>query len=273
MRTGLPSFTAMIVAGARAAADVDAVAERLVPQPFGALLHTLRGSRLARFFSAGLVDHLELRTRAIDDVVAGAKARQLVVLGAGLDARAFRLEALSSTVVFEIDHPSTQAYKRARAAGLTRTAREVRYVGVDFERDDLAERLESAQHDSALPTTWIWEGVTPYLTRSAVEGTLRVIAARSAQQSVLVMTYGTPDLGTVPRALRPFVGPAFRLLGEELRGLMTTEQAHEIVRAHGFDVVEDDRVADLAARHGLRMPRLVVSEHVLVARPRASAGP
>jgi len=86
------------------------------------------------------------------------------------------------------------------------------------------------------------------------------------------MTYGTPDLGTVPRALRPFVGPAFRLLGEELRGLMTTEQAHAIVRSQGFVVVEDDRVADLAARHGLRMPRLVVSEHVLVARPNASAG-
>lgn len=262
----------MIVAGARAAADVDAVAERLVPQPFGAALRALRGSRLARLLSAGLVDHLELRTRTIDAVVAGAKARQLVVLGAGLDARAFRLEALGGTVVFEVDHPSTQAYKRARVAPLTPTAREVRFVGVDFERDDLAERLESAEHDSAAPTTWIWEGVTPYLTRPAVEGTLGVIAARSAQHSVLVMTYGTPDLGTVPRALRPLVGPAFRMLGEELRGLMTTEQAHAIVRSHGFDVVEDQRVADLAPRHGLRAPRIVVSEHVLVARPKPTGG-
>ena len=268
MRTGLPSFTAMIVAGARAVADVDSVAERLVPQPFGAVLHALRGSRLARVVSAGLVDHLELRTRAIDEVVTRSKPQQLVVLGAGLDARAFRLEALRESVVFEVDHPATQAYKRARVGRLARIAREVRFVGVDFERDDLAERLESAEHDRAVPTTWIWEGVTPYLTQSALEGTLRVIAARSAPQSGLVMTYGTPDLGSVPGALRPLVGPAFRLIGEGLRGLMTTEQAHAIVSSHGFEVVEDERVADLAARHGLGVPRLVVSEHVLIARPK-----
>jgi methyltransferase (TIGR00027 family) len=261
----------MIVAGARAVADVDAVAERLVPQPFGAVLHALSGSRLARALSAGLVDHLELRTRAIDEVVARSRPRQLVVLGAGLDARAFRLEALSEAVVFEVDHPATQAYKRARVGSLSRIAREVRFVGVDFEHDDLAERLETAEHDSAVPTTWIWEGVTPYLTQPALSATLAVIAARSAPRSVLVMTYGTPELGSVPRALRPLVGPAFRLLGEGLRGLMTTEQAHAIVSVHGFEVIEDERVADLAARHGLGAPRLVVSEHVLVAQPKPGA--
>lgn len=260
----------MIVAGARAVADVDSVGARLVPQPFGAALHALRGSRVARLLSAGLVDHLELRTRAIDEVVSRTPAPQLVVLGAGLDARAFRLEALAGTVVFEIDHPSTQAYKRARVASLARTAREVRFVGVDFEVDDLGERLESAGHDRALPTTWIWEGVTPYLTRPALDATLGVIAARSSEASVLVMTYGTPELGTVPRALRPLVGPAFRLLGEDLRGLLTTDEAHAVVRARGFEVIDDDGVADLAARFGLRAPRLVVAERVLVVRPRGA---
>jgi methyltransferase (TIGR00027 family) len=145
-------------------------------------------------------------------------------------------------------------------------ARDVRFLGVDFEHDDLATKLAAAGHESGVPTTWIWEGVTPYLTRPALERTLGAIATRSAPESVLVMTYGTPTLGTVPGLLRPFVRPAFRLLGEELRGLMPTELAHAIVRSHGFEVVDDDLIADLAPRHGLRAPRLVVSEHVLVAR-------
>jgi methyltransferase (TIGR00027 family) len=266
MREGVPSFTAMIVAGARAAAGVDACAERLVPPPFGTAFAALRRSRVARVLSLGLVDHLALRTRAIDDTIVAVSAPQLVVLGAGLDARAHRMSALSGTVVFEIDHPATQAFKRERARALPRAAREIRYVGVDFERDDLGERLGASGHDATRPTTWIWEGVTPYLTEDAIDATLGVIRARTAEGSALVMTYGTPDLGTVPRVLRPLVPPAFRLLGENLRGLMTTARAHALVRAHGFEVTADEGIDELARRYGRREPRLVIAERVLVAR-------
>jgi methyltransferase (TIGR00027 family) len=266
MRAGIPSFTAMIVAGARAAAGVDPCAERLVPQPFGAAFAALRRSRVARALSLGLVDHLALRTQAIVDTIVEVAAPQLVVLGAGLDARAHRMDALAETVVFEVDHPATQAFKRERAETLRRAAREVRYVGVDFERDDLGERLGASGHDATRPTTWIWEGVTPYLTEDAVDATLGVIRARTAEGSALVMTYGTPDLGTVPRVLRPLVPPAFRLLGENLRGLMTTARAHALVRAHGFEVTSDEGIDELARRYGRREPPLVIAERVLVAR-------
>jgi len=256
----------MIVAGARAVAGVDACAEHLVPRPFGPAFGALRGSRVARLLSLGLVDHLELRTRAIDDVVANVAAPQLVVLGAGLDARAYRMSVLAEATVFEVDHPSTQAFKRTRAGKLTRAAHEVRFVGVDFERDDLGERLGASEHDPTKPTTWIWEGVTPYLTEEAIDATLAVVEARSAAGSALVMTYGTPDLESVPRALQPLVLPGFRLLGEDLRGLVTRERAHALVRAHGFDVTADEGIAELARRYGLREPRLVIPERVLVAR-------
>jgi len=265
VRTGLPSFTAMVVASARAVADVDAYAESLVPRPLGPALAALRGSRVARLLSFGLVDHLELRTRAIDDVIAQVAAPQLVVLGAGLDSRAYRMSALANAIVFEVDHPATQAFKRARASSLTRAAREIRFVGVDFERDDLGERLGASGHDPAKPTSWVWEGVTPYLTEEAVDATLGVIAQRSARRSTLVMTYVTPELATIPRALRPFVQPGFRFLGEDLRGLVTRERAAALVRGNGFELATDEGTAELARRYSLREPHLVIAERVLVA--------
>lgn len=266
MHTGLPSFTAMVVAGARAIAGVDPCAKHLVPRPFGTAFGALRGSAVARRLSLGLVDHLELRTRAIDDVIADVGSSQLVVLGAGLDARAYRMSALTDVTVFEIDHPATQTFKRARTGGLVRAAREVHFVGVDFERDDLGERLQASGHDPTQRTTWIWEGVTPYLTEDAIDATLGVVEARSARGGALVMTYGTPDLASVPRPIRPLVLSGFRVLGEDLRGLVTRERASELVRSHRFEVTADESIADVARRYGLRAPRLIIPERVLVAR-------
>lgn len=225
----------------------------------------LRPSRVARALSFGFVDHIDLRTRAIDDVVATVVAPQLVVLGAGLDARASRMTALADAIVFEVDHPSTQAFKRARSKSQKRAAREVRFVGVDFEHDDLGERLGASGHDPEKPTTWIWEGVTPYLTEEAVDATLGVIEARSAEASALAMTYVTPELDTLPRAFRPLVLPAFRVLGEDLRGLVTPERAHALVGAHGFDVTADEGMRELARRYGVPAPVVVIPERVLVA--------
>lgn len=262
MREGRASLTAMIVACARAAADVDPIAERLVPRPFGRAMRRLRGSRVARVMSLGLVTHLEHRTKRIDEVIERERPRQLVVLGAGLDARAWRMGALADTVVFEVDHPSTQADKRARIGEAELRAREVRFVGVDFERDDLGERLAASGHDAKTKTTWIWEGVTPYLTPDAIGATLDVVAARSAPGSAIVVTYVPPDHSGVLGPLRAAVEPAFRILGEPLRGLMTPAEAAAVVEAHGMTVEEDDAVVAHADR---RLP-FEIAERMLVAR-------
>jgi len=75
------------------------------------------------------------RTVAIDAAVRAGGSPQLVILGAGLDGRAWRMPELRDAVVFEVDHPDSQREKRRRAARLTRAAREVRFVPVDFTRD------------------------------------------------------------------------------------------------------------------------------------------
>src|SRR5262245_51857837 len=73
-------------------------------------------------------DLMALRTLAIDapvrEAVAGG-ARQVVILGAGLDGRAFRMAELAAVDLFEVDHPDSQAPKRQRAAALTAQARTV----------------------------------------------------------------------------------------------------------------------------------------------------
>ena len=143
---------------------------------------------MARAISFGVVDHCELRSLAIDAVVVDALERdvpQFVILGAGLDARALRLAAASRATVFEVDHPATQRYKRARVPVGERAAR---FVAVDFERDSLNDRLAEAGHDVSRPTVWVWEGTTMYLAPEATRATIDVVARRSAPRSVLAVT-------------------------------------------------------------------------------------
>jgi methyltransferase (TIGR00027 family) len=263
MREGHASFTAAAVSAARGIAGVDACAASMVEGPLGGLLRAsslpfARG--LVNAASLGLVDHLELRTRAIDEAVRAAVeagARQLVVLGAGLDARAWRMDGLSDVVVFEVDHPATQRYKRARVADLACRAREMRFVPIDFERESLEGVLSDAGHQPDVRTAWVWEGVTPYLQREAVQGTLGTVARRSSPGSRLAVTYAPPD--AVP-SLSSFFGVAllgFRLIGEPIVGLIPTRSMHGEMEAVGLRVREDTAPADWARAFGSSKRRLL----------------
>lgn len=278
MKEGRPSLTAIAVACARGIAGVDPVAERLVPLPAAVGVRlvnrmvgdgALRG-RAVRALSLGFVEHLELRTKAIDAVVAREATRgtrQVVVLGAGLDARAVRLDALEGSTVYEVDHPATQSLKRARVEG----ADHVRFVGVDFERDALDAKLAEAGHDPEAPTTWIWEGVTMYLAPDAIAATLAILRGRSAAGSVLALTYGTPEMSTYLGPIRRFVKPVFVALGEPLRGLVTTAEITRMVEAHGFAVEDDVRISELAPRYDRPTPRFLIAERLMVVRCRGTS--
>lgn len=255
-------MTASIVAWARGAAGVDPIAARLVPFGTAAVRVGARGW-LQRTL---LVDHMRVRTVAIDRAVKDAAergTRQVVVLGAGLCARGWRLDTLADSVVFEVDHPATQHYKRARLEGLRPVARSVRFVSVDFEKDDLAARLEEAGHDASKATTWIWEGVTPYLTPHAIAHTLRLIRARSTVASTLLLTYVSPEEQPV---VFYWIGARIvRAIGEPLEGVLSVEAMHRVVEANGFTVAEDSAYAELARRMDLPKPRHVIAERLLVA--------
>ena len=189
------------------------------------------------------------RTIAIDAAVREAAAPQLVLLGAGLDGRAWRMPELRDAVVFEVDHPDSQRSKRARAAALAPTARDVRFVAVDFERDRLDDALASAGHDPAAATTWIWEGVVMYLAPSDIAATLAVIERRSAPASRLVVVYHHPAL-----ALR-LVRPVMRWIGEPLRSAFTADAMRELLGRYGFAVVRDQGLPEISAALSLDIAR------------------
>lgn len=283
MRPGQISLTAVAVAAARGLAGVpDPTAAPLLPAPLGtalsqwqALPQWARSVRLApRLASGGLVDHLDLRTQAIDrelnDAV-HAGARTLVILGAGFDGRAYRLPCLRELDVFEVDHPDTSSSKRSRAAPLKPTARSLHHVAVDFDEMSVDDALEEHRHDASVPTVWIWEGVTPYLPPAATEITLRAIARRSAPSSRLLMTYAVPKLvGRSAPRLEAIVRQGFAWLGEPLRGAMSPQEAARCVQMHGFESIRDSGQREWAGSQKLayhlarplRAERLLVSARV-----------
>ena len=168
------------------------------------------------------------RTVAIDADLRNAAAPQVVILGAGLDGRAWRMRELVGSLVFEVDHPDSQELKRQRIASLTPAAREVRFVPLDFKRGGLAQALEAAGHDPDLPTAWLWEGVVMYLNRDEIEAILRVVEGRSAPGSRLIVAYHQPAWMLVVLAL------IVRRLGEPIRTVLTPQQMRELLARYGF---------------------------------------
>jgi methyltransferase (TIGR00027 family) len=257
MKAGQESQTAVLVCMGRAAAHgatpvarfTDPTAIALLPEKARAQVERFRAGAAPRGPRERL-DNLRLdrhakmmvgRTVAIDDAVRGAPSPQVVILGAGLDGRAWRMPELRQAVVFEVDHPDSQREKRDRVAALSPVAREVRFVPVDFARDSLDGALAAAGHDPARPTTWIWEGVVMYLTPADVEATLAIVARRSAVGSRLVVAYHCPA------PILRIVGFLVRRLGEPLRSVLTADAMRALLARHRFTVVRDEDLPTIAA--------------------------
>ena len=185
-------------------------------------------------------DIMALRTTAIDDAVRGAiadGAKQLVILGAGYDGRAWRLQELTGVRIYEVEHPATQGEKRALLSELPPPNGAMTFVPIDFERESLGAVLERAGHDCVVPTCWIWEGVVMYLTHDVMRATLTKIAERSAPGSTLIVNYHTQLRGFIARLI-------FNLIGEPQVSAWTEEEMAADLRAVGFIVREDSGMLD-----------------------------
>jgi len=204
------------------------------------------------FWLRGMGLFNQFRTVILDRAIASAAPiPQLVVLGAGFDTRAWRLDALANATVFEVDHPSTQTLKRKCAAAISAKARQVRFVATDFRADNLAGSLRAGGYDPSRPAFWLWEGVTMYLRPEAVAANLASFAALSAPGSHLAMTYLSKDRGRIPRSL------FLTLLGEPVRSAYSPAEIAELGQTRGWACTADSGIEDWLRdlTPGLRLTR------------------
>lgn len=225
-------------------------------------------------FIPGVRGSAVVRTKLIDDAVVraiGEGCRQVVLLGAGFDSRAYRLGALAAIAVFDVDQPAVHTAKRVRlAASHVPHDRVVFFVDVDFEADDLGVAVCAAGFDPGVPAVFVWEGVTYYLTEDAVDRTLGSIAEVSARGSRLVFTYmdrRIVDGGAgVPGGRR--LSFAVRRIGARFSFGFETGQVGPYLERRRFDLVSDVTTAEFARRHLAtvsRNDRASTWEHVVVA--------
>ncbi len=140
---------------------------------------------------------LTIRARLSDDEAiefAKAGGQQIVLLGAGFDTLALRLQdRLSAVKVFEVDHPATQNIKREVLATLGEL-QNLFLIPVDFEEDDFVARLQEAGFDPLLRSLVIWVGVTYYLTPLTAERAFREIASLVGKGSRMIFDFLLADV-------------------------------------------------------------------------------
>jgi methyltransferase (TIGR00027 family) len=180
----------------------DDLAALFLPTPARWLTGATRSAVLRRLFitamdrsGPGLWANLTCRKRFVGDKLDDAlnDIDAVVILGAGLDTRAYQLARRSHIPVFEVDLPVNIARKTATVRRvLGELPRSVRFVALDFERDDLLTALAEYGYRTDYRVFFIWEGVTQYLTDDAVRATLEGLRP-VAPGSRLVFTYVRRD--------------------------------------------------------------------------------
>lgn len=261
MNQNQASVSASGIALARAVESQKPAGERICYDPYARQFIGPLYWYVFRFFvvsgyaesrSPGVMGFLAARERYIDDCLEAALAEgidQLVILGAGFDSRAYRIEGLQKQVrVFEVDHPATQAMKKQKVAQiLGGQPAHVTYVPIDFDKEDLREHLAAGGYMEGAKTFFIWQGVTEYLTPAAVDATLAFVANYSGSGSQIVFDYMYTSVldGTIQRGEISRMRRARRFTGEGLVYGIPEGTLKSFLEQRGFCDVKDTTREDL----------------------------
>ncbi len=271
-----PSQTAEAVCLMRASERPRDPARRILDDPYAVLFlgpvaratlasldMTAPITRLTDRFASGLTTFVVCRHRWIDERMLAALRRgveQVVILGAGYDTRAHRFaNELDGRPVYEVDFPATS---RRKAKIVAREARhlpvaDVHRVEIDFEKDSLGDRLALAGFRRGAPTFVVWEGVSMYLTREAVKGTLGAVRELVGKGSEAAMDfwYLIDSPGILATAQR--VGAnLLALLGEPVTFGIHPEDVGPFLRRLGWKqaaLAEGAELEKLYVKDGRRM--------------------
>ncbi|NIM95089.1 MAG: SAM-dependent methyltransferase [Anaerolineales bacterium] len=180
----------------------DEVARRMLPGRLNLLLSIFgigpvrQGFlRLIEWSSPGMRSTL-CRKRYIDDKLVealGSGIDAVVILGSGLDTRAYRIPQISTVRVYEIDLPQMISYKEGKLRQLYGSVPpHVKLIPIDFDRQHLEDALKDHGYSFDQTSFIIWEGVTQYISETAVRAVLESLA-KVRQASRMVFTYITKD--------------------------------------------------------------------------------
>lgn len=202
-----PSKTAETIAMVRVSESRRPEGERICYDPYAihfisreVLEFTTRNPEKYRAFLAqkerlvpGAGNSIVARVRYFDDVVHSSICdglEQLVILGAGYDTRAYRIEGLKNVRMFEVDRPATQIVKVEKVKEIFGSLPgHVTYVPADIGIDTLGRRLLDSGYDRSLKTLFVVEGLFMYLPPGAVDETLSFITHNSGRSSAIVFDY------------------------------------------------------------------------------------
>jgi methyltransferase (TIGR00027 family) len=243
-------LTALAVADARARESTRA--DRLFDDPFARLFIDAAGAAFAAESTDGTIDiramraeYVAVRTRYFDDALLGACAagcRQVVLLAAGLDARALRLERPPATRLFELDVADVIAFKERVLSAHAAAPTCERVVVTSDLREDWPAALRASGFRDDRPTAWLAEGILMYLAESERDALLGHLTSCSAPASHLALEL---PLWRIPAQVSETVA----------RGVVERSALAQIAAALPRDVSTSDEqsVADPAAwlaRHG-----------------------
>jgi methyltransferase (TIGR00027 family) len=278
MKPNEPSRTALMIARQRAAHQVldhgsilhDPFAIKILREDEKDVLQFANAHPLAsigRLFTTA-------RSRIAEDALARAVergVRQIVILGAGLDTFALRNPHGERQIrIYEVDHPATQAWKLERLAeAQVALPPWLIFVPVDFERDDVGEKLVAAGFQRDSPAFFTWLGVVPYLTQDAIGSTLDYMA--SIQNSEVVFDYMEPSeaFSDELRQLEKERTEQLKKMDEGLVSRFEPVGIAAILRSHGFSDIEDINFQEIASRFGRDVQGLApghLGVHVVHAR-------
>jgi methyltransferase (TIGR00027 family) len=153
-------------------------------------------TRLSDKVIPGIIGAQICRTKFIDEKTSRVlkEVQQVLIPGAGLDTRAYRLEGIEPKSVYEIDLPDVQKTKAKKLKKyIPELKSKVNYIPIDFNKEKTETVLRNTSFDFNKPTLVILEAVTQYITNDAVDEVFKFISGLP-NNSYLLFTYVLRDV-------------------------------------------------------------------------------
>ena len=241
---------------------------------------------LSEKLAPGFHEHLIARTKFIDELIEKSAVNgieQYVILGAGYDSRAHRLELPSSLKIFEVDQPEVSDNKLAKLPKELPNSDNVTYVNIDFSYQSLTEQLIGAGFDQKKSTIFTLEGVSQYITKEAVSSTIKELASLTRDtNSIFFMSYVDELLDKNPEACfgEGYPNPAKKAslikglsakVGEPWISFYSCAEIEDLLSQNGYSIQENVTLEDLNSLYfspvgrTLNENQIFKLEHFLVA--------